>query len=71
MDFDASPPIDYQTYKVTVEFEYEGPVFDGDPDDRYILAQLERGDVERILSARFSQCEINNLTVKPIIAPGE
>jgi hypothetical protein len=72
MEFDnVTPPEGYQTYEVNVTFEYEGPIYDGDPDDRYILAQLERGDIERILLARFSECEIKSLVVNPVIAPGE
>jgi hypothetical protein len=36
----------YQTYTATIEITYSSEVFDGDPDDVYQLADLEKGWVE-------------------------
>lgn len=36
----------YQTYTATVEITYSSEVFEGDPDDVFQLADLEKGWVE-------------------------
>jgi hypothetical protein len=39
----------YQTYKATIEITYSSEVFDGDPDDVFELASLEKPWVEDTL----------------------
>ena len=36
----------YQTYTATVEITYSSEVFEGDPDDVFQLADLEKGWIE-------------------------
>lgn len=63
--------IDTQSYKVTLSFEYTGKVFDGDPDDRFELAQFEADDLEKLILDHFDDCEIKDVKVVPVITPGK
>ena len=62
---------EFQTYEVKLTFRYEAQVFEDDPDDRFLTANLEKDDLQNKIETWFPGCVIDNLTVKPIIAPGE
>jgi hypothetical protein len=57
----------FQTYKVTVEFEFEAEVFPEDPDDVFQLAALEEKSVATELSISFPSIDIKELSVAPVI----
>lgn len=60
-----------QRLKVTIEFDYEAPVYDEDPDDVYELARLEEVDLERglpeALDYLVQEYDRSILRVTPII----
>lgn len=39
----------YQTYTATIEVTYSSEVFEGDPDDVFLLADLEKPWIEDIM----------------------
>lgn len=63
--------IDTQDYEVIVKFTYTGKVFDGDPDDRFELAEFEADDLEQLILNRFDDCDIQEIKVTPVITPGK
>lgn len=63
--------LDSQDYEVTISFKYTGKVFEGDPDDRFELAEFEKDDLEQLLLNHFDECDIKNIKVVPIITPGK
>lgn len=62
---------EFQTYEVNVKFRYEAQVFEDDPDDRFLTANLEKAELEDKLAIWFPGLVIDNISVKPVIAPGE
>lgn len=62
---------DSQDYEVTIVFKYTGKIFDGDPDDRFELAEFEKDDLEQLLLNHFDDCVINKINVTPVITPGK
>jgi hypothetical protein len=63
--------IDTQEYEVKISFKYTGKVFDGDPDDRFELAEFEKDDIEQLLLNHLDDCDIQKITVLPVITPGK
>lgn len=57
----------YQKYTVKVEYTFEAPVFEEDPQDVFELAELEKKSVAETLSGVFTDIEIQSLEVTPII----
>lgn len=49
----------YQTYTATIEVTYSSEVFDGDPDDIYQLADLEKPWVEGVTMNFIDQFDSN------------
>lgn len=62
---------DTQDYEVTISFKYTGKVFEGDPDDRFELAEFEKDDLEQLLLNHFDDCDIKTIKVVPVITPGK
>jgi len=58
---------DSQRYEVTLSFSFEPPVFEGDPDDVYELAELEKKSVADTIVSSFEDAEILDLEIVPII----
>lgn len=63
--------IDTQEYEVVVKFKYTGKVFEGDPDDRFELAEFEADDLENLILNHFDDCNVKEIKVIPIITPGK
>lgn len=49
----------YQTYTATIEVTYSSEVFEGDPDDVYQLADLEKNWVEGVAMNFIDQFDSN------------
>lgn len=56
-----------QAYEVEVKFTFEPPVYDGDPDDIFELAELEKKSVVEVISKMFDEAEISSLEIAPVI----
>lgn len=57
----------FQEYEVNVRFRYTSEVFEGDPNDVYELAELERATAVTAIEIAFPEAELFDLTVDPVI----
>lgn len=57
----------FQEYEVNVRLRYTSEVFEGDPNDVYELADLERATAVTAIQIAFPDSELYELTVDPVI----
>lgn len=61
--------LDPQPLRVTMEFTFEAPVYEGDPNDAFEIARLEQENLEKIagefMESLFDDVEIVKVEVKP------
>lgn len=58
---------DFQKYSVYAKLVVEAEVFPEDPDDVYELAELEKKSIAEMLTNSYSDIEILELDVYPVI----
>lgn len=60
-----------QKIKVSLTFEYEAPIYEGDPDDAYEIAQLEGQGLTEVLEDNigglYDDFHITSLDVSPVL----
>lgn len=57
---------DTQKYKALIEIEYITDVFEGDPDDVYELADLEKPELDRFINSSLEEYSPAGYTCKVI-----